>query len=86
MLTANRGVSFACSGPLKCSCQLRIRLSKSRNRALADIITARQFLQRGALRAPSGGLFLLGRCQGGGPPHALSLRLGAGSSLCCAAM
>jgi len=43
----------------------------------AAVVAFGQFLQRSALRAPSGGLFLLGRCQGRGPSHMLSSKLGA---------
>jgi hypothetical protein len=39
----------------------------------AAVVAVRQFLQRSALRAPSGGLFLLRR----GPSHVLSLELSA---------
>jgi hypothetical protein len=43
----------------------------------AAVVAVRQFLQRRALRAPSGGLFLLCGREGRGPPYVLSLGLGA---------
>src|SRR6516225_1643327 len=46
----------------------------------AAIVAVGQFLQRSTLRAASGGLFLLGRGQGRGSPHRLSLVLGAASA------
>src|SRR5215469_2409752 len=51
--------------------------AEPRNRALAHIVAVGQFLQRSALRAPFGGLFLLRRCQRRGASHVLSLGLGA---------
>jgi hypothetical protein len=50
-------------------------LGEPRNRRPADIVALRQFLQRSALRAPSDGLFLLGRCEGRGAAHVLPLGL-----------
>ena len=47
----------------------------------AAVVAVGQFVQRSALRAPSGGLFLFGRCfQGRGTPHGLSLSLGAATA------
>jgi hypothetical protein len=47
------------------------------HRGDAAVVAIRQFLQRRARRPPSGGLFLLGRCEGRGTAHSLSLGLGA---------
>jgi hypothetical protein len=43
----------------------------------AAVVAVGQFLQRSALRAPSGGLLLLFRCEGRGTAHMLSTGLGA---------
>jgi hypothetical protein len=47
------------------------------NRRAADVVAAGEFVERSALRAPPDGLLLLGRCQGRGAAHVLSLGLGA---------
>ena len=54
-----------------------------RNRGSAYIVAAGQFIERSALRAPSDGLSLLGRCQRRGAAHGLSLGLGAAPALGC---
>ena len=47
----------------------------------AAVVAVGQFVQRSALRAPSGGLFHLCRCdEGRGAAHVLSLRRGAASA------
>ena len=50
----------------------------------AAVVAVGQFLQRSALRAPSGGLFLLRRGERRGTAHALSMGLGSASPLGCA--
>jgi len=47
------------------------------NRRSAYVVAVGEFFQRSALRAPPDRLFLLGRCEGRGAAHVLSLGLGA---------
>src|ERR1700751_5718147 len=58
--------------------------SEAGNRGSTHVVAAGEFIERRALRAPSGGLFLLFRCQGRMPAHVLSLGLGAAPALGCA--
>ena len=54
------------------------------NRSPTYIVAAGEFVERSALRAPSDGFFLLGRCQGRGAAHVHSLGLGAAPAFGCA--
>jgi hypothetical protein len=52
-------------------------MSRAADGRYADVVAVRQFSQRRALRAPSGGLFPLRWAESRGSPHRLSLGLGA---------
>jgi hypothetical protein len=51
------------------------------NGGYADVVAAREFVERSALRAASGGFFLLCRSECGGSAHLLPSGLGAASAL-----
>jgi hypothetical protein len=54
---------------------------RAANGGYADVVAAGEFVERSALRASSGGLLLLCRCQGRGSAHALPALLRPAAAL-----